>query len=599
MRRLALVALLLVGLVVPLTTTADGPPQLVILRWHDRTQLAEWAAQGWDIWEVGDGWARAALTPRQRLTAGPTVVAVEEVPADYAIYPACYRTVEQMAEELESWALSAPGLVELLSAGPSWETTRGAAAHELWTARLTNRAIPGPKPKFFLVGNHHARELITPEVVLRFGRWLLDHYGQDGDATWILDTTEVWLMPSANPDGHVMAEQNFDWRKNTNDSNGSCSVYASPNSVGIDLNRNYSYRWGGASTSSNPCSLLYKGPAPFSEPEAQAVRDLVSAQRFDLLISLHSYGDMILYPWGYSTVQAPDESALKTLAARMARWNSYRYGQPGELLYNAAGDTTDWAYGTYGILSYTFEIGTYAEGAFWPQCAEADAQWEENLPALIYAARAAQSPRLAPYGPAVEELTGPATVFRPEPATISATLRDDRGDGSRSVISATLALTDATPLAPFGPVDGAWGGSTEVVSTTVSLSTLATGPQLLVARAEDAEGSVGVPSALLVTVVDGRLHLTVRDAFGRAPIAGAAVRLVSGESVQEATTDGGGQAVVDGPSGTADVEVIATGYHPLTTTVTLAADQITEETLELPRLRTDLYFPVLLKLAWD
>lgn len=594
MRRLVLVALLLAGFWTPVITVAGEPPRLAILRWHDRAQLDGWAARGWDIWEVGDGWARVALTPGQQTDARPAIVAVEPLPATYATYPACYRTVEEMADELRSWEDDAPGLVEILSAGPSWETAQGRAARELWTARLTNRAIPGPKPTLFLVGNHHARELITPEVVLRFGRWLLDHYGQDGDATWILDQTEVWLMPTANPDGHVKAELSYDWRKNTNDSLGNCTLGASPNSFGVDLNRNYSYQWGGASTSSDPCSLVYKGPTPFSEPETQAVRDLVGARQFDLLISLHSYSDLILYPWSYSNaVRTPDEPALRTLAANLARWNGYRYGQPGEVLYNAAGDTTDWAYATHGILSFTFEIGSYEEGAFWPACTVADEQWEENLPALIYAAKAATAPRKTPFGPAVEALTGPATIFRPEPATVTADLRDGGGNGGQTVISATLALTDGTPIAFFSPLDGAWDGPTETVSATLALSMLEPGPHLLVASATDADGITGVPGGLLVRVYDSRLRLTVRDAFSKAPVAGAAVRLTRDGSTQETATDAAGRVTFDTLSGPATVEVLATDYHPLTITLNLATDRVSEKTVELLPTQMRIYFPVL------
>ncbi|HBY92563.1 MAG TPA: hypothetical protein DEP84_01150, partial [Chloroflexi bacterium] len=197
-----------------------------------------------------------------------------------------------------------------------------------------------------------------------------------------------------------------------------------------------------------------------------------------------------------------------------------------------------------------------------------------------------------PFGPAVEALSGPATIFRPEPAVVTATVRDDRGAGSHSVVSATLALTDGMLIAPFRPLDGAWSDSTEAVSATLTLTTAIPGLHLLVAQAVDGDGSVGVPSALLLTVYDGRLRLTVRDTFGRAPIAGATVRLISGENVQEATTDAAGAATLDTLSGPAAIQVLAADYQPLTTTVTLLPDRVSEQTLELRRILSQIFFPV-------
>src|SRR5690606_35665068 len=115
------ILLVLAGLLAPLRAGADGPPQVVILRWSDRAQVERWAARGWDIWEVGDGWARAALSPSQIRATGPALAAVESPPTSYAAYPACYRTVDAMLGEMQAWQQSAPDLVELSSAGPSWE----------------------------------------------------------------------------------------------------------------------------------------------------------------------------------------------------------------------------------------------------------------------------------------------------------------------------------------------------------------------------------------------------------------------------------------------------------------------------------------------
>ncbi|HYN87966.1 MAG TPA: M14 family zinc carboxypeptidase, partial [Ardenticatenaceae bacterium] len=593
-RRLLLLVLLVATSLIPMPTAAEEPPRLAIVKWDDRAQLSAWAAQGWDIWEVGDGWARAALTSEQRRQAGKAVASVEAAaPTASAPYPACYRTVTEIEAELRAWVEAAPQFVELLSAGPSWETTRGEAGRQLWTARLTNSERPGPKPKLFVVGAHHARELVTPELALRFGAWLLDNYGSDGDATWIMDHTEVWLMPVANPDGHVMAERRYDWRKNTNDTYASCPLSASPDSFGVDLNCNYGYQWGGSGSSGDPCNVVYRGPEAFSEPETRAVADLIAAQRFDLLVTLHSFGNYVLYPWSYSgSVAPPEQPAFDALAARFSRWNGYQYGQTSRVLYEAAGETTDWAYGAYGILGFTFEIGEYREGAFWPSCEVAEEQIRENLPALIYAAKAAGAPRALPFGPVVESLDAPRSVFRPEPAHVDAVLRDDVGAGSQSVMSATLSLDDGRLVANLPPADGAWGSETELVSTTVTFAGLEPARHLIVARAADGDGAVGAPSAFLVTVNDARLAATVVDAGSGRPVADAVVRLTTSGGVAEARTDAAGRVVLEGHSGDATVTVLAEGYLSSTVLLALASDEVTTATLAVGAPQSLLYLPV-------
>ena len=141
---------------------------------------------------------------------------------------------------------------------------------------LTNTKIPGPKPVFFLMAAIHARELATGRDGAALRRALLAGYGKDPDATWLLDYTEIHVLPQANPDGRKKAEEGLLWRKNVNDG-GSDTRRHLVRAPGVDLNRNSSFKWngcvGGSCSSSDLCSATYHGVGPASEPETQALED--------------------------------------------------------------------------------------------------------------------------------------------------------------------------------------------------------------------------------------------------------------------------------------------------------------------------------------
>lgn len=402
--------LLIISLLLLLTASvAAAPPskpRLVTFPNPGSDTLAELAGQGWDIWQVTPTLVTAQLTSSQ-VTAlynqGIEVTLLESQPQMFPSFAACYRTYATAVTQLQNWADMYPDLTELIDAGPSWQTAQGQASRRLWTLRITNEDNREPKPKLLLVALHHAREIITPEVVLNLAELLLTSYGENADHTWIVDNREIWLMPFANPDGHIHAENGVDWRKNTNDSESTCQGGSPPNSFGIDLNRNYDYKWGTIGASSNPCFLTYRGAAGFSEPETQAIRDLVQAEQVDLVISLHSYSDLVLYPWGYTYSAPPDVVGLRDVATVLASFNGYIPQQSSDL-YPTSGDTCDWAYGAEGVPCLTFEIGGAEDGYFWPNCKMQQEQWVENRDALLHAIKLADAPYEMARAPVVREI---------------------------------------------------------------------------------------------------------------------------------------------------------------------------------------------------
>ena len=82
---------------------------------------------------------------------------------------------------------------------------------------------------------------------------------------------------------------------------------------GVDLNRNFGYHWGGYGASDNACKETFRGPAAFSEPESRAIRDFLlrGEHNFVLYLTFHSYGQYLLYPWGYDKLDTPDWRELQ------------------------------------------------------------------------------------------------------------------------------------------------------------------------------------------------------------------------------------------------------------------------------------------------
>ena len=132
----------------------------------------------------------------------------------------CYRTVEETYSDLAQLAADHPTLARWIDIGDSWQKTQASGGYDLHALVITNQDKPGPKPVFFLMGAIHAREYTTAETATRFAEQLIAGYGTDPDITWILDYTEIHIVPQANPDGRKRAEAGASWRKNTNNTDG-------------------------------------------------------------------------------------------------------------------------------------------------------------------------------------------------------------------------------------------------------------------------------------------------------------------------------------------------------------------------------------------
>jgi len=447
---------------------------------------------------------------------------------------ACYETVEETFAVGDAFIAAKPTLAAWASAGSSWLKTQGSGGYDMKVLRLTNRAITGDKPKLLVNSAIHAREYTTAPLVLEFARWLVNGYGVNADATWILDHHEVHLMLHTNPDGRKRAEAGLSWRKNVN--NNHCS---NSNNRGVDLNRNFSFTWnstGGVGSSGSACNLTYRGPTAGSEPETRALEayvrslwpdrrgpglnDAAPADTSGIHLDIHSYSQLVLWPWGEVDTPAPNGPALQTLGRRLAWFNGYT-PQQSIGLYPTDGTSDAPSYGELGVASFTIELGT----SFFESCTSYNNGTKPtNLPALIYAAKVVRTPYITPGGPDITALSlgsdaSGAGVTAGTSVALAASATDTRfnqSNGTEAVqaINAARYSIDLPPweasarLLPLQATDGVFNSSTEALQGSIKTNDLGLGKHIVYVQARDAGGTWGpVTAAFLNIVPPGTLQL--------------------------------------------------------------------------------------------
>jgi hypothetical protein len=512
-----------------------GRGELAKVYFHSEPDLNQLAAR-LDVWEVNrpEGYVLAMVTPAQlsdlqgagwqvKPVRTPALPAAGPQASGIAGFP-CYRTLAEIYARMQELVVQYPALAQVVAIGASWEKVNsdGTGGNDILGLKLTNQAHPGPKPVFFLMAEIHARELTTAETALRFAEYLLGAYGVDPDVTWLLDYYEVQIVPLTNPDGRLRVEADLSsfWRKNTNNTNG-CPT---PSLNGTDLNRNFSLGWGSGGASTYACDETYMGPSAASEPEVQALQNYLAAlfpggtsptlaqpalaDTSGLLITLHSYSNLVLWPYGTSSQAAPNQAQLQTLGRKLAYFNGYIPEQSYDL-YQTSGTTDDWLYGTSGVPAFTFEMGT----AFYESCATFEsAIWPDNRAALLYAFKSARRPYQNPSGP---DITTPSIPSGPIPAGLTVTFtadadatRSSTANGSQpaSAIQSARASLD-TPSWAAGAItfavaaaDGSFDSSVEGLHGTLDTTSLPAGKHTLFIEAQDSAGDWGPPTAVFLNV---------------------------------------------------------------------------------------------------
>ncbi|MGK7953364.1 MAG: M14 family zinc carboxypeptidase [Xenococcaceae cyanobacterium] len=452
-----------------------------------------------------------------------------------------YRTVEETFDDFAKLAEENPDIASWVDIGDSYDkvTPGGPEGYDIYAIELTNKNSGiEDKPTLYVEGSIHAREYTPAELVSRFAEELVAGYGTDADTTWLLDYFKIAVVPIGNPDGRKFAEQGYLWRKNTNPNPPPGEEPAAFPNYGVDLNRNWGGKWneipGGSS--GDPSSQTYRGDAPFSEPETQVLRDYLGTlfeenplEDFEtapsdtsgVFLDVHSSGNLLLYPYGWTDLPAGNKKELETLGRKFG----YFTGLDGEAydvsqsigLYPTDGTTTTYTYGTFGIASYTFELGTeffqsneYFEETIVP----------EVMPALMYAAKAAYRPYQKPAGPdTIEVSTDLAQVVAGTNVVINATADDGRYDDGevsptdsgdepvQNIAQARYSIDtpswiEGTEFFSLETVDGELDSSVEEFSATIDTSDLEVGRHTIFLESQDANGNFGVPTAVFIDVVD-------------------------------------------------------------------------------------------------
>ncbi len=292
-----------------------------------------------------------------------------------------YHSYRELEADLYALQARFPDLAKVSSIGKSLE------GRDLYALKISrNAAAEENEAKVLFLGCHHAREWISVEVPYCAGKHLLENYASDPEVRRLLDSSEVWIVPLVNPDGLEYSIRIYRyWRKNRRDSGNDV--------FGVDLNRNYGYKWGldNEGSSPNPESEVYRGTAAFSEPETQAVRDFFESRDFSALITYHSFAQVIMYPWGYTAEPAPDQDRMAAIGADMAarilavNGRVYEVSAASTGLYFTNGDTTDWTYAVSGASSYTIELPPVdiVNGGFFNAEADIESISRENIPAIL------------------------------------------------------------------------------------------------------------------------------------------------------------------------------------------------------------------------
>ncbi|PJA76405.1 hypothetical protein CO151_02785 [bacterium CG_4_9_14_3_um_filter_65_15] len=400
-----------------------------------------------------------------------------------------FHTFSESAAFLDSLRVLYPQVVSAkYSIGQSGE------GREIFAVRLSdNPDVDENEPEILIDCLHHAREVMASEFGIMFAEYLAQNYGSDPQITWLLDNRELSIVPIVNPDGFVYNETTDPggggmWRK-TRRNNGD-------GTFGVDPNRNYPYEWGydNSGSSGSTSSETYRGPFAASEPEVQTMMAFIDAHDFMTGNSVHTFSNLTLYPWGYTSGPTSDDAIFDQLAAEMTRYNGYTPGQPGQVLYNVNGGSLDWNYaataGHPKMFSFSNEIGGGNDG-FWPPESRRRPLFEENIWPNILLMRAA-GPFVTVSDP-VATASVPAKVVNPGEAgyldltvtnqsavssTLGGTLHLGTNDPWVQFTSATAGYGALVPMAtatlgsaafPFSVDPGCPSGHTVDVTVTVSM----------------------------------------------------------------------------------------------------------------------------------
>lgn len=316
---------------------------------------------------------------------------------DFPSRDAAYHNYSEMVSEVNTIVAQYPAIASKRVLGKTYQ------GRDIVAVKISdNVGTDESEPEVLYDANHHAREHLTVEMAVYLLHLYTDNYASDTRIRNIVNSREIWIIPSVNPDGaeYDIATGSYrSWRKNRQPNTGSSYV-------GTDLNRNYSYKWGCCGGSSgSPSSETYRGSSAFSAPETRVVRDFVlsrvvgGVQQIKATMDFHTYSELVLWPFGYTTANtttgmtADQYNTFATLGRQMAATNGYTPEQSSDL-YITDGDLLDYLWGTQKIFAFTFEMypTSSAGGGFYPPGSVIPRETSRNREAALLLAEVADCP---------------------------------------------------------------------------------------------------------------------------------------------------------------------------------------------------------------
>lgn len=292
-----------------------------------------------------------------------------------------FYTYQEFLAHLDTMFSRFPNLITHHQPIDSFTTYEGRPI--FWLKISDNPQVDEPEPEVLYTALHHAREPASLSQLIMYMYFLLENYGSDEEVTHIVDNTELYFIPMVNPDGYVYNE--------TTNPNGGGLHRKNRREIGltnkgVDLNRNYGHHWGldDVGSSSDPNSSTFRGSTAFSEPETQAVKFFCESHQIQLTLNYHTYGNLLIYPWGYQqSLYTPDSATYVQYAQILTEENGYNYGTGDQTVgYVTNGDSDDWMYGEQTsknkILSFTPEAGNTDDG-FWPPSSRIESISKSNI----------------------------------------------------------------------------------------------------------------------------------------------------------------------------------------------------------------------------
>ena len=286
-----------------------------------------------------------------------------------------FYTLAEVESKLDEMFANYPNIVaEKTSIGNSIE------GRPIWMVKISdNPNVNENEPTAHFDALHHAREPLSMATTINYMFWLLENYGQDPAVTYLVDNRELYFVPVVNPDGYLYNEFTDPdggglWRKNRRPDPGGC--------FGVDLNRNYGFGYANNNncSSTDPCSNIYRGTGPFSEPESIAIQNFIASTEPATAFSTHSTAGSYLMPYGFDT-QPPDFEIYSEWASAFLSENDYPYGVTFQMLgYTSCGTTRDYMH-SEGIYAWTPEIDGLG---FWPPPSTIFSLVSENIYPMFY-----------------------------------------------------------------------------------------------------------------------------------------------------------------------------------------------------------------------